>query len=414
MNSHIFDCRDCWAPPLVREIVFEWRDFEPLARAEASKFYWKQTRGRFRFEDILSEAYEALATSKGVKHAITCIKGALKDFARDGDKLVHDVGLIPEEWQRPRVGPNDPEPKIRPRTVLRIEDGVTYLSPGPYRSNARLLAGDGKPTSKHGKVPCAIGRTKYDDDWNQEIDGQVGIKADADEQSEQEAERLSKRDRIPQRCEFGGGKPKPSLDYKGAGRCQRWSKSCLNGEGTVHKSGLTPDGWQDFKLVKRGGKVTVTRVGKSKSEPFKFNGKPGVMDRTMDFVHGVRGEPIQDACGMPARFGLAPQNGPAGPVEALAVAKLLNEVPADDTSPAMKAEAARLALSMETPKVKTPSHWLSTTPIDMTHTPWGLPDFGVFCRGDLPDFGKKKDPWRRGKNIFTAGSKISGLGGYYM
>ena len=86
--NHIFYARDSWATPLVREIPFDWRDFEPLARAEASKFYWKQERGRFRFEDIYSEAVAALATGKGVNHAIECIRGALLDYARDGEKLV--------------------------------------------------------------------------------------------------------------------------------------------------------------------------------------------------------------------------------------------------------------------------------------------------------------------------------------
>jgi hypothetical protein len=389
---NILYCRPAWATPFVREIPFDWRDFEPLARSEASKFYHKQERGRFRFEDILSEAYEALATSKSVKHAIECIKGALIDFARDGDKLVKDVELSEEEWRRTRGEPA--RPSQGPWRVY-FENGVRVMvcPIGPYRSNAQLLAGTGKPTSRHGKVPCAIGRTVYNDTWNQEFNERVSA-GSSDEQSEQEAERLSKRDRVPQRGELGVGKPKPSPDYKGAGR---WSKSCLNA-GKVHKSGLTPDGWQDFKFVKRGGKVIGKRAGKNNGEP-KFNGKPGVMDRTMDFVHGVRGEPVPDAA-TSVRFGLAPQNGPAGPVEARAITKVLAEIPAEDRE--ASPEAAKLALSMETPKISLPKHWLSTTPVDMTDTPWGLPDFGVFCRGDLPYFGKKKNPWRRGKNIFAS------------
>src|SRR5271170_366571 len=96
---NILYCRPAWTTPFVRGIPFDWRDFEPLARAEASRFYWRQERGRFRFEDIYSEAAAALADGKSVKHAIECIRGALKDFARDGDKLVRDVELTEEEWR---------------------------------------------------------------------------------------------------------------------------------------------------------------------------------------------------------------------------------------------------------------------------------------------------------------------------
>ncbi len=33
--------------------------------------------------------------------------------------------------------------------------------------------------------------------------------------------------------------------------------------------------------------------------------------------------------------------------------------------------------------------------------PWGLLDHGVFCRGHLPYLGRGKNPWERGKNIFS-------------
>jgi hypothetical protein len=132
MNRIILECRPAWATPFVREILFDWRDFEPLARAEASKFYWKQERGRFRFEDIYSEAAAALADGKSVKHAIECIRGALKDFARDGDKLVRDVELTLEEWQRTH---GEPERPIQGPWRVYFENGdrVIVCPLGPYR-----------------------------------------------------------------------------------------------------------------------------------------------------------------------------------------------------------------------------------------------------------------------------------------
>ena len=313
---------------------------------------------------------------------------------------------------------------------------VLVCPTGPYRSNAQLLAGSGRVTSRHGKVPCAIGRTLYDDTWNQEFSQQVSA-GSSDKQSDQEAERLSKRDKVPQRGELGGGKrPTKSPDYKGGGRKQRWSKSCLSSGGGAGIAGVAlksvPDFWPRTinghvaigpllyvprqPAVSRDRKVAKLKFKRSRPEPGRWTG--AVMVRE-DLLYGVRGAPAPDAV-TSVRFGLAPQNGPAGPVEARAIAKLLAEIlpeaPAEDAemSPAEKAEAAALALSMETPKVSLPKHWLSTTPVDMDKTPWGLPDFGVFCRGDLPYFGKKKDPWRRGKNIFAGRSKIFGLGGYYM
>ena len=53
---------------------------------------------------------------------------------------------------------------VPPGIVLRVEDGVTYLSPALYRSNAQLLRGDGKINSKHNKVSVRIGRSSYDDE----------------------------------------------------------------------------------------------------------------------------------------------------------------------------------------------------------------------------------------------------------
>ena len=62
--------------------------------------------------------------------------------------------------------------------------------------------------------------------------------------------------------------------------------------------------------------------------------------------------PLLDIATPVSQFGLAPQNGPAGPVEARAIAKLLIEVPAEDKemSPAEKKRAKKLALERELPK----------------------------------------------------------------
>lgn len=422
--------------------------FLPLAMAETSEFYWKQEAGRFDYRELLSIAVIELATSPGSNHARVAIRGALLDHARDGDKLVRDVELTEEEWRRTHDNIPAPErdmgtvanaaikavaerdaKRIPPGTVLRIEDGVTYLSPGPYRTNAQLLAGNGRVTSKHDKVPCAIGRAKFDDDWNQEIDGQVGIKADADGQADIEADRLSKANRVPQRGQLGGGKrPKTSPDYKGAGRHQRWSKSCLSSGGGAGIIGVAlksvPDFWPrtvnghvaigPFLYVPRQPatarvkKVAKFKVKVRRPEPGRWTGEVRVRE---DLLYGARGEPVPNAA-TSVRFGLGRQDQPAIGREARAIAKLLAEVPIADKE--ASPEAVKMALSMELPNFPSIPWHREAGYIDMSHASWGLPDFGVFLRGDLPYFGKKKNPWRRGKNIFTAGSKISGLGGYYV
>ena len=375
-----------------------------------SRFYWRQERGRFRFDDIYSEAATALADGKSVKHAIECIRGALKDFARDGDKLVHDVERTPEEWQRTH---GEPERPIQGPWRVYFENGVRVLvcPTGPYRSNAQLLAGSGRVTSRHGKVPCAIGRTLYDDTWNQEFSQQVSA-GSSDKQSDQEAE-LSKRDKVPQRGELGGGKrPTKSPDYKGGGRKQRWSKSCLSSGGGAGIAGVAlksvPDFWPRTinghvaigpllhvprqPAVSRDRKVAKLKFKRSRPEPGRWTG--AVMVRE-DLLYGVRGAPAPDAV-TSVRFGLAPQNGPAGPVEARAIAKLLAEIlpeaPAEDAemSPAEKAEAAALALSMETPKVSLPKHWLSTMPVDMDKTPWACPTSASSAVATCPTSAKRR------------------------
>ena len=78
----------------------------------------------------------------------------------------------------------------------------------------------------------------------------------------------------------------------------------------------------------------------------------------------------------------------------------------------MKAEAKKLALSEESPKVKSPTHWRETTPIDLSHVDWGPPaQCGVYIAADVGEFGAKKRPLRRVvKNIFITQRKISAIG----
>lgn len=96
-----------WRSQAGRKAVKEC-PYLPLAMAEASKFYRKQERGRFKFEDLLQVATEALITSKGVK----AIRGALLDHARDDRKLVHDVEMSEAEYVRTRgdLAPKPPPP----------------------------------------------------------------------------------------------------------------------------------------------------------------------------------------------------------------------------------------------------------------------------------------------------------------
>ena len=165
MNRIILECRPAWATPLVRELPFEWREFEPLARAEASKFYWKQERGQFRFDDIYSEAATALADGKSVKHAVECIRGALKDFARDGDKFVKDVELAPEEWQRTHGGPDGPERPTQGPWRAYFENGVQVIvcPLGPYLRTRSFSPATASPASTP-KSDAPSGATLFDDD----------------------------------------------------------------------------------------------------------------------------------------------------------------------------------------------------------------------------------------------------------
>ena len=111
--------------------------FLPFALAEAARFC-KKYPGRFDLGELQNVAVEAMLNARrGFKKAIA---GALADFARDGHKVVRDVEVTEEEFERTRGGPP---------------------------SNAKLLAGPGKASSKHGKVRLALGRSRYNDGWSQ-------------------------------------------------------------------------------------------------------------------------------------------------------------------------------------------------------------------------------------------------------
>jgi hypothetical protein len=134
--------------------VFYWRDYLPLAKAETSKFYRNQERGRFRYEELLSFSVEALGSSPGVIYAVKAIRGALLDYARDSHKLVHNVEMSEDEYHRTSGSPvekKDPKPKVRRKFFKEHDVWGTLYSPGPHRSNEQLLQGDGK-VGKHGKV----------------------------------------------------------------------------------------------------------------------------------------------------------------------------------------------------------------------------------------------------------------------
>lgn len=126
--------------------------FLPFALAEAARFC-KKYPGRFELDELQSVATEALiaAPTKDFR-AKKEIRGALADFARDGHKVVRDIEMSEEHFARTRGGP---------------------------RSNARLMAGPGKASSKHGKVRLALGNVKFNDGWSQKIDSRwvraVGI-----------------------------------------------------------------------------------------------------------------------------------------------------------------------------------------------------------------------------------------------
>ena len=144
--------------------VHDWRDYLPLAKAETSRFYRKQERGKFRYEDLLGVAVEALGNAAQAfdhtrnnglaAYARKGIWGALNDYVRDACKIVSNVEMSEEEYLRTRGSPNPPPAVIR-RVCVSKEGGAwhllrcvrqTFYTPGHYRTNYQLLQRSGIPT----------------------------------------------------------------------------------------------------------------------------------------------------------------------------------------------------------------------------------------------------------------------------
>ena len=202
--------------------VHDWRDHLPLAKKETSKFYEKQQswdRGKFRFDELLSVAVEALgaaaarfdaARNNGLTaYALKGIRGALNDYVREAHRVVRNVEMSEEEYLRTRGSPNPPRATIRRVCVVKEPKAWhlpkyvrwTFFTKGPYRTYHQLLeAGYGyKVNSRHGKVSVAIGRSPYKDDWNQTIGGWSRAKIDEDHDNEETA-RPARCDDRARRC----------------------------------------------------------------------------------------------------------------------------------------------------------------------------------------------------------------------
>jgi hypothetical protein len=216
--------------------AFNWRDYLPLAKAETSKFYKKQERGKFRYEELLSVSIEALGKSLGGTYAIKAIRGAITDFVRDSHKLVRNVEMSEEAYLRTWGSPTPPPSAVR-RVYVSGRVRHTLYTPGAYRSNAQLLVGDGK-VGRHGKVSVALERTTYNDGWSQTSSGWKRAKIE-------DAENLDYDPRAgrvpPQRSEIN------QVGYVE----QRWSVSYFNDDDVVRKQSGQGD-----------GSVTVTKNGK--------------------------------------------------------------------------------------------------------------------------------------------------------
>ena len=192
--------------------VADWRDFIPLAKAETSKFYRRQDRGRFRYDELLNVAVLALVTAKpSAKWARKAIKGALTDYVRDERKAVRNVEMSEARYLRAY---GEKEPKRVCRIIDRYVDRktgapVTVYTPGPYRTNAQLLT-DYK-VGRHGKVSVKLVRTSYEDGWSQSASGCGWIRAkiDNDEPThDHRAASVLQRGEVDQRAYVGEGREK--------------------------------------------------------------------------------------------------------------------------------------------------------------------------------------------------------------
>lgn len=411
MNFHILDCRDpwavpaglvarrvpmedrprnSWATPIVREITFDWRDFVPLAKAETTKFYRKQQRGRFRYEELLSVAMAALAMSPGANYASKAIKGALVDYIKETLNIVRPIEMTREKFD------------------------CTFAALEP---NARLLAGEGKVSSKHGKVSVTLGRSSYKDDWNQFIGGQVRAKIEADANDEQnfdprvpmswtprgvsEDEAQALRKKAKKRSEKKGIE-----EAEAFGALLRKRARMIRGGKTevrcVNLSGLHE------KAMKRAKKLSINYAAAYAHVFAKARRRPVERERVAPISRNV--EPPLDARISGRRtnprvtvdmtkFGLAPV--PQYKLRSENRKQAIKELGIE--GPKAEAKCRELAineLAKESPKIMGIGWHREAGSLDsIRKDPWGLPDFGVFCRGDLPDFGRSKDPWRQNDAI---------------
>ena len=236
---------------------FNWHDRLGVAYAETSKFNKKQEWGKFRYDELLSVAVKALAGSPGVAYARIAIHGALTDYVRDRDKIVHNVELTEGEYLRTRGGvPEKKARKPKARPVFFKEHGVwgTVYSKGRYRTNEQLLRGY-EVSSKHNKVSVALVRTTYNDEWSQIPSGWKRAKIDDDEEDRNHDPRAG---RVSQRGEV------QQDDYKGRGRQKRFSNACVN-NGEDFPRGLKIHGWEDVY----DGKVKVSGLNRKLPAPLR-------------------------------------------------------------------------------------------------------------------------------------------------
>ena len=207
--------------------------FLPLAMSQASKRHRKQEPGKFEFDELLAVAIEEIKkvlpdavlddTSKGNKYLRKPIKGALLDFVRDNHKVVPNVEMSKEKFDR------------------------TWAALEP---NAKLLAGEGKLSAKHpGKVSVSIGRSTYKDTWDQKLGGRVRAKI-ADDEQVVEADPRGPMSWTPRGVSEDGTE---ALRKKAKKRAE--------------KKGISEDDTYDVLLQRacmaRGGKTEVRRVNVS-------------------------------------------------------------------------------------------------------------------------------------------------------
>ena len=403
--------------------------FLPLAMAEASKFYRKQERGRFKFDDLLSVATEALlrvsieareleaSKGKGVNYARKAIRGALLDHLRDYYKLVRNIEMTEAEYVRTQgdLAPERASAAIRRCYVYR-EAGesrfvrYTIYTPGPYRSNHQLLTGGGKVSSKHGMVSVPIGRASYKDGWNQIIGGQVHARVESDKQQEADPKHHKL---APGSMELllnsegkgrSGGRlpqvhkpPKDGVgqaDYKGHGLKQRFSKTYFNGgearrpnfDELSHvpmraakfwsRSGLKDERQFSFaELASRRGDGKATSSYKRIAQTGIrrcFVSPPLTTEEAVKQFGLRRSNAIVDM----TKFGLDHGHGPKS------------------NFPDLKLEGPKGGAI----------GWHREA--GYFQVDCGVPDHGVFCRPvDGISLRPNQDPWRRGINIFSPAHK---------